>query len=162
MEWIDAKELPPTKEDSPILACREGGEHDEYGFLNMTVLRWRDGRDNEGWYDHSDEYGFDQKDITHWIQVRSFGWPREKKSKELPDGNRFQDMIADLCRIIREKHHQMLDEFGKAYAAELASLGKDFRIQDICLVEQEPIQNLAFLEKRYWFEHKPKKKTKDE
>ena len=67
-----------------------------------------------------------------------------------------EQLIEDMTRQIREKHHQLLDDFYKAYTSELVSLGKDFSLDDICLIEQEPHYREERVTRRYWFEFKPK------
>ena len=72
MEWIKAKERPPTKEDSPILTWRKPiceGQEDDDGCLLCAALHWLDGWDGEGWYDHSDEYGMRLEDMEYWIHL---------------------------------------------------------------------------------------------
>lgn len=66
MEWISIKYRKPLKEDSPILACTES--FDDY--LCMAALHWlENGWNGPGWYDHSDEYGMKEEEITHWMPL---------------------------------------------------------------------------------------------
>jgi len=68
----------------------------------------------------------------------------------------FEQVVENYTRQIREKHHQILDDFFKAYAAELACIDAAFSLDDICLVEQEPHFRENCLTRRYWFEFRPK------
>ncbi len=67
-----------------------------------------------------------------------------------------EQLIEDMTRQVREKHHKILDDFYKAYTSELIKLGKDFSLDDICLIEQEPHYREGCVTRRYWFEFKPK------
>jgi hypothetical protein len=68
----------------------------------------------------------------------------------------FEQAVEHLTRQIREQHYKLLDDFFMAYAAQLVHFGKDFSLDDICLVEQEPHYREGCLTRRYWFEFKPK------
>tara|TARA_R110000868_G_scaffold200302_2_gene447618 strand:- start:1243 stop:1482 length:240 start_codon:yes stop_codon:yes gene_type:complete len=68
----------------------------------------------------------------------------------------YEQFVEDATRKIREQHHKLLDDFFVAYAAQLASFGKDFSLDDICLVEQEPHFREGCITRRYWYEFKPK------
>lgn len=67
----------------------------------------------------------------------------------------FEQAVEHLTRQIREQHHKILDDFYKAYAAQLCHL-ENFCLDDICLIEQEPHYREGCVTRRYWFEHKPK------
>lgn len=68
----------------------------------------------------------------------------------------FEQIVEKYTREIINKHSEILENFYKAYAAELASLDKDFSLDDICLIEQEPNFRENCLIRRYWFEFRPK------
>jgi hypothetical protein len=67
----------------------------------------------------------------------------------------FEQLIEDYTRQVRETKGQILEDFYKAYAAQLAHLGKDFSLDDICLVEHQCDGPLS-MNRKYWFEFKPK------
>lgn len=73
-----------------------------------------------------------------------------------------EQAIEHMTMQIRDQHYEILDAFFKAYAAHLASLGKDFSLDDICLIEQEPHYREGCVTRRYWFEFKPKFEETDE
>lgn len=68
----------------------------------------------------------------------------------------FEQIAESYCRQIRDTRSKILDDFGIAYAAHLHHLGKEFSLDDICLVEQINIEvSPGKLGARYWFELKP-------
>lgn len=67
-----------------------------------------------------------------------------------------EQFMEDVVRKITEQKLKILDDFFKAYMSHLASLGKEFSLDDICLVEQEPHIREGCVTRRYWFEFKPK------
>ncbi len=72
-------------------------------------------------------------------------------------GNKsLEQAIEDATRQIRHDHHKILDDFFKAYAAHICNLGKEFSLDDICLIEQEPHYKEGRITRRYWFEFRPK------
>jgi|HubBroStandDraft_2_1064218.scaffolds.fasta_scaffold00031_39 hypothetical protein len=74
----------------------------------------------------------------------------------MPNDKSLEQLVENYTRQIREQRYKILDDFSKAYAANLAHLGKDFSLDDICLVEQEPHLRQGLITRRYWFEFKPK------
>jgi len=68
----------------------------------------------------------------------------------------YEQFLEDLTRKIRAKHDEIIDDFAITYAAELCSLNKEFSLDDICLIEQEPHLREGCVTRRYWFEFKPK------
>lgn len=60
MDWINALERPPTKEDSPILAWGE----DYQDYMDCAALEW-----DSGWYDKSGEYSMKQNRIRWWMPL---------------------------------------------------------------------------------------------
>lgn len=68
----------------------------------------------------------------------------------------YEQFVEDATRQIRAQHHKLLDDFFLAYAAQLTFLGKDFSVDDICLIEQEPHMRDGCVTRRYWYEFKPK------
>lgn len=64
---INAKDNPPNKQNSPILAI--GYYPAVYGYFNVAALHWLDGWNGEGWYDHSNEYGMKQEKIKWWMPL---------------------------------------------------------------------------------------------
>ena len=75
---------------------------------------------------------------------------------DMPENKSFEQFVEDATRKIREQKDKLLDDFFLAYASQLFHLGKDFSIDDICLVEQEPHIREGCITRRYWFEFKPK------
>jgi hypothetical protein len=67
----------------------------------------------------------------------------------------FEQLVEDCTRQIRENRSKILDDFFKAYAAQLAHLGKEFSLDEICLVEQVTGGH-SLMDRKYWFEFKPK------
>lgn len=65
-------------------------------------------------------------------------------------------LLEETTRKIRENHDKILNDFFIAYAANLAHLGEDVNLKDICLVEQIPTYKDNVYAQRYWFEFKPK------
>lgn len=69
MQWINAKERPPTKKDSPILVYL--GE--SYGDFKIAALHWKKSNrkyaDTAGWYDHIGEGTINKNAITHWMPL---------------------------------------------------------------------------------------------
>lgn len=68
----------------------------------------------------------------------------------------YEQLVEDMTRQIREARNNILDDFYKAYAAQLFHLGKEFSLDDICIIEQEPHYRQGCATRRYWFEFKPK------
>ncbi len=68
----------------------------------------------------------------------------------------YEQLHEEIVRQIIATKHKLLDDFFKAYAAQLAHLGDDLDLSDICLCEQEPHFRDGKITRRYWFEHKPK------
>jgi hypothetical protein len=68
----------------------------------------------------------------------------------------YEQLVEDYTRQIRETQGRILDDFFKAYAAQLASFGKEFSLDDICIIEQESHMREGCRTTRYWFEFKPK------
>lgn len=67
-----------------------------------------------------------------------------------------EQFIEYLTRQISAQQHKILDDFFQVYAAHLFKLGKEFSLDDICLIEQEPHFREDCITRRYWFEFKPK------
>ena len=67
----------------------------------------------------------------------------------------FEQAVEHMTRQIREQHYKIIDDFYKAYAAQLCHL-ENFCLDDICLIEQEPHYREGCVTRRYWFEYKPK------
>lgn len=78
------------------------------------------------------------------------------KQEKYMENKSFEQFLEDATRKIRNDHHKILDDFGIAYAAHLSTLVKDFSLDDICLIEQEPHYREGCVTRRYWFEYKPK------
>jgi len=57
---------------------------------------------------------------------------------------------------ICETRGKILDDFFIAYAAQLSHLGKDFSLDDLCIVEQHCTLLDGKMGTKYWFEYKPK------
>ena len=66
-----------------------------------------------------------------------------------------EQLIEDCTRQVIKARSQILEDFSKAYAAHLAHLGKDFSLDDICLVEYQCDGPLS-MNRKFWFEFKPK------
>lgn len=74
----------------------------------------------------------------------------------MSENKSYEQLVEDITRQIRKQHNEILDEFFKTYAAHLCKLNKDFSVDDICLIEQEPHMREGCITRRYWFELKPK------
>jgi hypothetical protein len=74
----------------------------------------------------------------------------------MSENKSYEQLVEDITRQIRQQQGKILDDFFKAYAAQLAHFGKDFSLDDICLIEQEPHYRDGCVTRRYWFEFKPK------
>lgn len=74
----------------------------------------------------------------------------------MSENKSYEQLVEDITRQIRQQQGKILDDFFKAYAAQLAHFGKDFSLDDICLIEQEPQYREGCMTRRYWFEFKPK------
>jgi hypothetical protein len=71
--------------------------------------------------------------------------------------NKSYEQFAEAAtRQIREQHHKILNDFFLAYAAQLTHFEKNFSLDDICLIEQQPHYREGCITRRYWFEFKPK------
>jgi hypothetical protein len=66
----------------------------------------------------------------------------------------FEQLVESYSREIREKRGKILDDFCIAYCAHLMEKG-DINLDDICLVEWQ-CDGSNSLNRKYWFEHKPK------
>ncbi len=71
-------------------------------------------------------------------------------------GKSIEQISEKYYRDIREKKGALLEAFFLAYADQLSLLGKEFSLDDICLIEQEGHYKENCLTRRYWFEFKPK------
>ncbi len=67
----------------------------------------------------------------------------------------FEQLAEDCARQIRDQRGKILDDFFKAYVSQLVHLGKDFSLDDICLVEHQCDGPMS-MNRKYWFEFKPK------
>jgi hypothetical protein len=73
-----------------------------------------------------------------------------------------EQLAHDYAKKIRENRDKILDDFSKAYAAQLSKFGHDICLQDICMVEQVGIVMDGHMVTKYWFEYKPKFDLKEE
>lgn len=71
-------------------------------------------------------------------------------------GKSIEQISEEYARQIRETKGKILEDFFIAYAAQLAHLGYEFSLEDICMIEQEGHYRDDCLTRRYWFEFKPK------
>jgi hypothetical protein len=73
----------------------------------------------------------------------------------MSENKSYEQSVEHITRQIIEQRGRLLEDFFNAYAANLARLGKEFSIDDICLIEQEPHTLEGGIARKYWFEFKP-------
>ena len=68
-----------------------------------------------------------------------------------------QNTLEKVCKQISENHHKIIDDWCKAYLAELYEEGHTIKPGNFALCEQEATLNSdGFLGKKYWFRFKTK------
>jgi hypothetical protein len=77
----------------------------------------------------------------------------------MSEGKSFEQVSEEYLRNIMQNKGKMLDAFYLAYADQLNIFGKEFSLDDICLVEQHLVPSELDKNKlcsKYWFEYRPK------
>lgn len=81
-------------------------------------------------------------DIEKWIE--EFFEQYEKRKSE--------DLIQECVQKIQQEHHKIIDDWCKAYMAELYEADESIRPGDFILNQQQ--MNGKYVGFKYWFTHK--------
>jgi hypothetical protein len=102
---------------------------------------------------------------SRW-QMRDYSWAKQvpmawmRIPEELLDDRNKMDLIEEAVCLIRTQHHKIMDDWGKAYLAQLHKEGVIIRPGCYTLYEQE-VTGERF-SKKYWFERTPEVWEEDE
>lgn len=89
----------------------------------------------------------DGKGVTHWMPL-----------PEPPKDEQKEDVISKVTREIMDKHHEIIDDWGKAYMAQIYQEKGSIKPGDFVLYQQEIVEHGNPLSKipsfkgyKYWF-----------
>ena len=97
--------------------------------------------------DEDDSQFEDGKGVTHWMPL-----------PEPPKDEQKEDVISKVTREIMDKHHEIIDDWGKAYMAQIYQEKGSIKPGDFVLYQQEIVEHGNPLSKipsfkgyKYWF-----------
>lgn len=99
-------------------------------------------------------------------QMRDYSWSKQtplawmRIPEDLLDDRNKLDFIEEAVQIIMRDHHKIIDDWAKAYLAQLHGEGVIIRPGCYILYEQE-VTGERF-SRKYWFERKPEAWEEDE